>query len=130
MTLRTEIETRLKTWADAQVPAIPISYQNVKFVKPLTGSYLEIIFLTDHRINRDLSANNTRQTGMFQINCCSPLNTGMSQAEAIATSIVSLFPVLPKTGIVSIESPLSWSGSYVEDTFVCIPVRARYRIET
>jgi hypothetical protein len=129
MTLRTEIETRLKVWADAQSPVIPIAYQNVKFNKPLSGSYLEVVLLGHHGKSSGLSASGVTRTGIFQINCYSSLNTGMAQVETLAESVVSLFPVVPKTGTVSIEAPLSWSGSYVEDTFVCVPVRARYRIE-
>lgn len=129
MTARTEIETRLDNWAKAQLPPIPVAFQNVTFAKP-TGPYVELFFLGDNRANRDLAAEGVRTYGMFQISCYAPLNKGMGQVEALAEAVSDLFPVLPKTGTVSIEAPLSWSGSYVEDTHVCIPVRARYRIET
>jgi hypothetical protein len=130
MTARQEIETRLNNWAKAQVPPIPVAFQNVNFNKPVSGPYLEIVMLADNSMNRDLAAEGVRVFGMFQVNCYAPANTGMAQVEALANNVVALFPVLPKTGTVSIEAPLSTSGSYVVDSFVCIPVRARYRIET
>jgi hypothetical protein len=86
--------------------------------------------LGDNSTNRDVSAAGTRTYGMFQMNCYAPANKGMAQVEALAQSMVDLFPVLPKTGTVSIEAPLNTAGSYVDDNFVCVPVRARYRIES
>jgi hypothetical protein len=130
MTVRSEIETRLNDWAKAQVPPIPVAFQNVKFTKPLSGSYLELYFLGDNSMNRDLAASGVRTYGMFQVNCFAPVNTGMAQVEALAQSVKDLFPVLPKTGTVSIESPPNASGSYEADTFVCVPVRVSYRVET
>lgn len=130
MSTRSEIETRLNDWAKAQTPPIPVAFQNVKFTKPTTGPYLEIIMLADNNINPNVSADSVRTIGMFQINCYAPVGTGMAQVESLANSVVGLYPVLPKTGTVSIEAPLNTNGSYVEDTFVCIPVRARYRIES
>lgn len=130
MSARTEIETKINDWAKAQSPPIPISFQNVKFVKPASGSFLEVAMLGDNATTSDLAAENVRTYGMFQVNCYAPVNTGMAQVEALAKSIVDLFPVVPKTGTVSIEAPLATNGSFVVDTFVCIPVRARYRIES
>lgn len=130
MSTRSEIEKRLSDWAKAQVPPIPVAFQNVRFTKPTSGPYFEIFMLGDNSVNRDVAAKGVRTTGMFQINCYAPVGTGMAQVEALANNVVTLFPVLPKTGTVSIEAPLNTTGSYVEDTFVCIPVRARYRIES
>lgn len=130
MSARSEIETRINEWARAQSPAIPVAFQNVKFTKPVSGPYLEVVLLGDNSTNRNLAADGIRTYGMFQVNVYAPVNAGMGQVEALAKSIVDLFPVIPKTGTVSIEAPLNTSGSTVIDAFVCIPVRARYRIES
>lgn len=130
MSTRSEIETRVATWAAAQSPPIPVAYENIKFVKPLSGCYLEIYLLGDNTKSRDLTAERQRTTGMFQVSCYAPLNTGMAKVESLAASIVALFPVIPKTGTVSIETPLSGSAGYVDDTFICIPVTGRYRVES
>lgn len=130
MSARKEIEKRLLQWAAGQAPPVPVAIEGSKFTKPLSGPYLEITFLAGNKKNRNLAADGVRESGYFQIDCYAPFGKGMGEAEALAESMGTLFPVLPKTGTVSIEEPLSWSGSYVEDTFVCVPVRARYRIET
>jgi len=129
MTARTEIETRLLTWANAQNPPIPVAFQNVKFIKPTKGPFLELIMLGDRVANRDLAAAGIRTVGMFQINCYAPVGLGMAQVEALASSVVNLYPVLPKTGTVSIESPLNTTSSIVVDNYILVPVRATYRTE-
>jgi len=130
MSTRSEIETRLSSWAKAQTPPIPVAFENVLFTKPKTGPYIEVMLLGETKINRDVRASEIRTYGMFQINCYAPPNGGMAIAESLAQSVTDLYPVLPKTGTVSIEAPLNTSGSYVSDGYVCVPVRGRYRVET
>lgn len=130
MSARSEIETRINSWAKMQKPPIPIAFEGVSFTKPTSGPYLEIFMLGSTNINRNVAAEGVRTYGMFQINCYAPANKGMGEVEALRDSMVALFPVLPKTGTVSIEAPLSWSGSDVIDGFVLVPVRANYRIES
>lgn len=128
MTIRTEIETRLATFAAAQAPPIPVAYENQKFIKPATGSYLEIFFLDTTDRNRNLSAE-IRTFGKFQISCYGQIGTGMKDLEELVQQVKNLYPVLPKTGTVSIEQPLSSSQSLVVDNFVCVPVTGSYRVE-
>jgi hypothetical protein len=66
---------------------------------------------------------------MFQINCYAPLGGGMATVEGLAQQIIDLYPVLPKTGMVSIEAPLSASTGIPVDGFMCVPVTGRYRVE-
>jgi len=130
MSARSEIETRVLTWAEAQVPPIPVSIENTNFVKPTSGKYLEVFLLGDNNINPNLAADRIRTYGILQINCYAPAGKGMGEVEALSNNMVALFPVLPKTGTVSIEAPLSMSGSSVIDGCVFIPVRGNYRIES
>lgn len=127
MTIRSEIETRLATLAKSR--GIPVAYENVSFIKPLTGGYLEVHFLTSTSRNRDVAAQGVRITGMFQINCFAPLGKGMAEVEALSDAVIAAFPVLPKTGIVSIEAPLDAASAMELDGFVCLPVTGRYRVE-
>lgn len=132
MSIRSEIETRLAAWANAQSPKIPVAYENVSFATPVTGSYLEVYMLDGSSRNRGVDAVGVRHTGMFQINCYVPLGggtTGMAAVEALADAVVALYPVLPKTGTVSVEGPLNASRAMPVDGFMCIPVRGRYRVE-
>lgn len=130
MSTRSEIESRILTWAGSQVPPIPVSIENVSFTKPTSGKYLEVFLLGHNNINPNVAADRTRSYGIFQVNCYAPAGRGMGEVEALRDNIVALFPVLPKTGTVSIEAPLSWSGSDVVDGCVYIPVRGNYRIES
>lgn len=130
MSVRSEIESRINTWATAQVPPIPIAIEGRSFTKPTTGPYLEVFLIGSNNINRNVAAEGTRTYGILQINCYAPANKGMGEVEALRDNMVALFPVLPKTGTVSIEAPLSWSGSDVIDGYVCVPVRGNYRTET
>lgn len=129
MSARSEIETRINNWAKAQVPPVPVAFEGVNFTKPVSGPYLEVFMLGSNSINRNVAAA-SRTYGMFQVNCYAPANKGMGEVEALRDSMVALFPVLPKTGTVSVEAPLSWSGSDVIDGFAFVPVRGNYRIET
>lgn len=130
MTARSEIETRIYNWAKSQTPPIPVAFEGVNFTKPASGPYLEVFMLGSNSILRDVAAEGVRELGMFQVNCYAPVGKGMGEVEALGESIISLFPVLPKTGTISIEQPLSWSSSSVIDGFTFVPVRGNYRIES
>jgi len=130
MTARSEIETRITNWAKAQTPPVPVAFEGVSFTKPTSGPYLEVFMLGSDSKLRNVAADGVREYGMFQVNCYTPAGKGMGGVEAMAESIVALFPVLPKTGAVSIEQPLSWSSGSVIDGFTFVPVRGNYRIES
>jgi hypothetical protein len=130
MSLRTEIESKLDAWAASQVPPIPVAYENKDFAKPTTGSYLQIFFLTPAVVNPDVAAERERETGIFQINICVPQNTGSKKATDLIAALRALFPVLPKTGTVSIERPANVSGGFNRtDGFFVTPVSFSYRQE-
>lgn len=129
MSTRSEIETKLNTWAKSQVPPIPVAYENVPFTKPTDGPYIEIVLLNSTAINRNL-ATDVRIYGKFQINVCAPINNGMGVVDALVDSVIALYPVLPKTGSVSIEQPLNDSPKQIVDNFVCVPITGNYRTES
>lgn len=129
MSLRSEIETKLAAFAASQTPPIPVAYENKKFTKPSDGFYMEVVFLNSKPISNNLSASGVRMYGKFQISCYGKLGVGMSSIEALAQSIVDLYPVIPKTGTVSIEQPLSAGQGIVVDNFICIPITGNYRVE-
>lgn len=129
MSIRTEIEKKLATFAAAQVPPIPVAYENVEFIKPATGRYLRIMFLDSASVSRNVAASGKRTTGMFQIDVCAPLGKGMKELEALRDAVVDLYPVVPKLETVSVEQPLSWSGSDTDDTHIIVPLTGQYRTE-
>lgn len=130
MSIRTEIESKLAVWAGAQVPPVPVSYENVPFEKPTAAPYLQIFFLASATVNRDLAAVGERETGIFQINICVPQNTGSKKTADMAAALGALFPVLPKTGTVSIERPANVSSGFNRtDGYFVTPVSFSYRQE-
>lgn len=130
-TIRAVFESRLKTWADAQAPVIPVAFQGVGFQKPDKKPFLECFLMPNVVMNRDVSAAHERHLGYFQVNCWAPSGLGMGQAEALAQSVKALFPVVPKTGSVSVETPPKIDKALVDSTeaWVIVPVLITYRYE-
>lgn len=129
--IRAELETRLKAWADAQTPKIPISFEGVPFTKPTSGMYLECFLLPAATIDVDVSATRKRRLGIFQVNCWMESGTGMRQVEILAQNIIDLFPIVPKTGAVSIESTPYADDSILDPSgWIAVPVTVQYRHES
>lgn len=103
MSVRSEIETRLLAFSAAR--AVPVALDNTPFEKPSSGNYLQIFFLDPVTVNSDVAAERERETGIFQIDVCVPQGKGTAAGTALADGVKALFPVLPKTGTVSIERP-------------------------
>jgi hypothetical protein len=130
--IRAELETRLKTWADAQSPKIPIAFQNVPFTKPTTSGsvFLECFLIPNVTMNIELSGQRSTLYGIFQVNCWVQQGKGMKAAETLAQSVINIFPMLPKTGDVSIEGTPTAEPSLLDDSgWVVVPVTIKYRYE-
>ena len=128
MSIRTEVEERLAAFGASTFPTLPIAFENRKFTRP-DGKYLEVNFLGKTSVSRDVSTEGTTTTGMFQIACYAPIGKGMGDVEALADSVAKLFPVLPKVGEYSVETPPSISQGLIVDVFMCVVVTVRYRAE-
>lgn len=127
--IRAALESRLKTWADAQ--SIPVSFENVAFTKPANFTpFLECFLIPNVVMNRDVSATHERHYGFFQVNVWAQKGKGMGQAEALAQSVKALYPVVPKTGSVSVETPPKIDKALLDDSgWVIVPVLISYRFE-
>lgn len=129
--IRAELETRLKTWADAQVPKIPIAFEGVGFTKPTSGVYLEPFLLPSATMNNTVAGSRITRYGMFHVNCWALSGKGMREVETLAQSIVDLFPILPKSGTVSIErTPFVHDKETDLSGWVYVGVTIEYRHET
>jgi hypothetical protein len=129
--IRSELESRLKTWADAQVPKVPVAFEGMAFTKPSTGVFLEPTLIPMSTEDANVSGTRKRCYGVFHVNCWAKSGTGMRQVETLAQSIVTLFPLLPKTGAVSIEStPFVHEHDTDPAGWLIVPVTIQYRYES
>jgi len=122
MTIRTEVEKKLASLN------IPIAYENVSFTRP-TGEWLEVFFLTPNKLLSNVAADGYREYGMFQVNVHTKLGTGSGRATELVNMIKNLFPVLPKTGSFSVESPPNEAKGFPDGEHWCVPITVRYRAE-
>ena len=129
MTVRSEVESKLATFASTRTPAVPVAFENVPFTKPTAGNYLAIYFLGEKTINRDLSGEHYATYGMFQVSVYGKLGEGMGRLETLANEIVALFPIVPKMLLTSVEATPNIGPRTTEDDFASIPVTVRYRAE-
>ena len=129
MSIRSELEGRLKDWAVSQIPRLPIAYEATPLTKPTTGMFLQPFLLPAMTQNPTVDANRTRELGIFHVNCWAKEGEGLYKLEALADEIVKLFPILPKVGSVSIERTPSKHQPMYDSGWVIIPVVIYYRRE-
>lgn len=127
-TIRSEIESKLKAWADSQNPVIPIAFENIPFTKP-DSTFIELYLIPSTTVNTTIGANRATQLGTFQCNIYSKAGVGTKSSEDIAQALINLFPVVPKTGSVSIEQTGSIMNPLYDAQWRVLPVRFRYRQE-
>lgn len=129
-TVATFFESRLQTWAQAQVPPVPIAFENVGFVKPSNSAWLEPFLIPNTTMNKEVSGQRKTHLGLYQVNCWAPKGEGMGEVRALADAVIDLFPLLPK-GAVSVEETPTASRPLPDgDNYVVVPVLIKYRYES
>ena len=126
-TIRSEIEGKLTTWANTK--QIKIAYENVEFEKPDSNTWLEFQIIPVTTVNKTVSASRKSLYGLLQINIYSKVGKGTKEAENLAQELIDLFPVVPKTGTVSIEQTGNVLPSIYDGGWRVTPVRFKYRQE-
>ena len=133
--IRSAFEGRLKAWATARVPALPISYEDVAFTAPADGSaYLRAFLLPANTDSQDLEGKHTTYRGVFQVSVVTKAGSGRGPASLIAEEIAALFPnnlELVKSGIsVFVRSTMSTAAAQQGDTTSSLPLSLQYRADT
>ena len=132
-TIRSEVEAKVKAWAAAQSPAIPIAYENVTFTKPSptddNSRFIELYIIPATTVNQTVNAARKTLTGLIQFNIYTVAGVGTKKSEELAQALIDLFPVVPKTGSVSIEQTGSIMNTLYDAQWLVTPVRFRYRQE-
>lgn len=131
--IRRELESRLLAWAQTQNPVPQIAFQNQAFTPPAQTAnviWLECRLIPNLVSSRDVTATKETFKGLFQINVWSPSNAGMGRVESVAESIKASFPVVPKVGGVSIDSPPKIAAPIDSNGWVATPIVISYRYES
>lgn len=141
MTTRSELENRLKVFADNFVNVsninpgplpLPVALENASFKRPESPApYLECFLSKGDTISATVDAMRNRERGVWAVNCYVPSNLGMGLLEQIVQGVMDTFRVIPKLGTVSIESPGNTSKMVIDAAgWACIPITFPYRVET
>lgn len=128
--VREELELRLKAFATTH--SLPVAYEGMFFKKPdPPAPFLECFLIPALTKNVTVDGTRNREVGLFQVNVWAPAGNGLKVADAIATNLVNAFPVVPKTGLVSIEQTPS-KGKMMPDVagWLIFPVTISYRYES
>jgi len=129
--IRSALETKLKTWADAQVPKIPVAFEGIAFSKPSSGAYIEPLLIPNVTSNNELSGRRKTLLGIFEVRCWHPSGRGMGGVEQLVNNVISLFPLLPKIGSVSIENTPHAEHPIIDESgWIIVPVLIFYRYES
>lgn len=133
--IRSLFEGRLKTWATARVPPLPIEYEDVAFTPPSDGSpYLRSYLLPANTTSEDLEGKHTAYRGVYQISVVTKAGEGRGAASLIADELAALFPnnlAMTKTSFtVYTRSPMSTATAQQGDTTTSLPLSFVYRADT
>lgn len=129
--IRAGFETALKTWADAQTPAIPIAWPNVAF-EPPAGRYLRAQLLPAQTKKLTLDGSGRTYRGVFQVLFSMPPGTGAGSVESLAASLDAAFADSFTHGGLRIYllSPISLAPAIPDPARYLVPVSADYRADT
>lgn len=132
-TIRAALESRLKTWADAQVPAIPVAWQNVSYTPASGTRYIRAYLLPAETFDGAITGDYKLYAGIFQLSIYSPDGTGTGAAETIAELLIALFAqntAIVKLGLtIFIDRTPSMAPSMNDDGWHVLPVSIRYRVD-
>lgn len=131
--VRAAFESRIAAWAAAQVPPIPVSYQNVTFTPP-AGRYARCWVLPVPTQAETFDGLGRLRRGIFQVDLCMPIGAGPGAANTLAASLDVAFPLtgpMAQGGInIYLLTPLSQASGMQEPDHYVVPVSTEYRSDT
>jgi len=133
--IRSLFEVRLKTWADARLPKLPIAFEDVTFTPPANGSaYLKAYLLPGNTDSEDLEGKHISYRGVFQVSVVTTTGSGRGAAGLIAEEIAALYPnnlALTKAEFtVFVRSPMSTAAALQGETTSSLPLSFQYRADS
>lgn len=128
LAIRSELEQKLQAWG-IENPDVDVVLEGESYIKA-DKPFLESFLIPAP--TRDVTVDGKRQRylGLFQINVWIKDNLGTGLADRIVDSLVAYFPIVPKTGRVSVEKTPSASRYILEDGYRVTPITIQYRYES
>eukprot|EP01034_Spumella_vulgaris_P033546 gene33546-41396_t len=129
--IRAAIEARLKAWADAQAPKIPVAFENSGFKPTIGQQYLSGDLLPAQTLNPSQGGEHKHFHGIYQVSIRVPEGRGTGDASALSAAIAVLFKcptTIPATGLnVHINrTPSAAKGGSDGAGFYMVPVSIWY----
>jgi len=129
--IRKAMEARLDAWAKAQVPPIPVAFENSGY-KPLAGQrYLRGTLIPAHPLNPSVGGNHKHRHGIYQVDVLVPAGTGATVSGPLTKAIEALF-VAPTTmtrdglKVNVLRTPAIGHGAPDDSGFWIVPVTIWY----
>lgn len=129
MSVRSDLESRLNTWALSKNPVIEIAWENRPFEKPGT-LFLQAVISPAPSINMTVDGRRYKEVGVFHINIWGIEGDGAGTTEELAQELITLFPVVPKWSDTSIERVGHIGQADPVNGYRVLPVTFYYRRET
>jgi hypothetical protein len=121
-------ESTLKTWADAQTPAIPVAWENVEF-NPPAGRYAYAHLIPNEAKHLYFDGSGRARQGIFQVMFYMPNGTGAGAVRSLVDSLDAAFSITITAGGLRIwlTSPFSAAPALPHPDRFVVPVSATYR---
>jgi len=128
--VRAGFESRLKTWAAAKVPAIPIAYENAPFAPP-AGRYVAAYLMPANTNINTLEGTDREYRGIFQASIIVPANAGSGEAQALAAELDALYGIgFTHGGLrITLIKPMSAANAIQDASGYTVPVSCLYRAD-
>jgi hypothetical protein len=133
--IRKAFESRLKAWADAQTPAIPVAWMNQPFTPPAgnpTPRYLRAHTLPASTQYGSIGGDVKDWKGIYQVTFCMPVGTGVGAVESLLPSLSAAFAqTFLQDGLrIFMLRPFSARPGYDDTDRYLVPVDGAYQAFT
>lgn len=133
-TVRAGLESRVKTWAAAQTPPVPIAWEGIKF-DPVPGvPYLRVDILPATTLSNDLAGEHREWNGIMQVSVLIPQGQGPYFVDGVVLpGLDALFS--PGVGFVyqgiriRALQPVDRAGALQETDRNRVPLSIRYHAQ-
>lgn len=132
--IRAAIEGRLKAWADAQSPAIPVFFENRGKAPAVGQTHLRGFLMPADTLNPSQGSQHLHYHGIYQVSIFMAEGNGTGDIEDLAGEIADLFKcptTIQKFGInVNVQQAPAVGSGAPDSGFYMMPVTIKYDADT